>query len=286
MDIGKVDAVELLGGSVRMPKVKAMLDAYFSPKDGKEKIEVGQHLNGDEAMALGAAFRAANLSTSFRVRKVGMWDAASFGISVELESLPSEKKSGAFGGLFGGGKKGDDEGAENWKKKTGLWTRRALLPAKSKTVAISHDQDIVCRIEYDDQEGKNPLPDGVDKLLAVYNVTGIADFVEEHKGKDLGTPKVHLSFALDASGVVGLVKAEATLELPVEEEAEAEAEAEAEGETAEKKAEGKADTSEEAADKTADESTTSESDGRKDKEDSENKQGDAEKADEKAETGD
>jgi molecular chaperone DnaK (HSP70) len=32
----------------------------------KDKIEVGQHLNGDEAMALGAAFKAANLSTAFR----------------------------------------------------------------------------------------------------------------------------------------------------------------------------------------------------------------------------
>ena len=31
----------------------------------------GQHMNGDEAMAMGAAFRAANLSTAFRVRKVG-----------------------------------------------------------------------------------------------------------------------------------------------------------------------------------------------------------------------
>ena len=32
---------------------------------------LGQHMNGDEAMAMGAAFRAANLSTAFRVRKVG-----------------------------------------------------------------------------------------------------------------------------------------------------------------------------------------------------------------------
>ena len=78
-----------------MPKVKAMLDAYFSPKDGKEKIEVGQHLNGDEAMALGAAW-AANLSTSFRVRKVGMWDAASLE-SASSSSLPAKIR--AFGGL-------------------------------------------------------------------------------------------------------------------------------------------------------------------------------------------
>jgi hypoxia up-regulated 1 len=49
-----------------MPRVKKMLDDYFK----SSKLELGQHLNGDEAMALGAAFRAANLSTAFRVRKV------------------------------------------------------------------------------------------------------------------------------------------------------------------------------------------------------------------------
>lgn len=31
-------------------------------------VELGAHLNGDEAMALGAVFHAANLSHSFKVR--------------------------------------------------------------------------------------------------------------------------------------------------------------------------------------------------------------------------
>ena len=87
-----------------------------------------------------------------------------------------------------------------WRKKTGLWAS-ALLPAKSKTVAITHDHDIVCRVEYDDQDGKVPLPEGSGKLLAVYNVTGIADFVEEHRARSWARPRC-TSFALDASGVV------------------------------------------------------------------------------------
>ena len=61
-----IHAVELLGGSVRMPAVKHLLETYFKAGD----LELGQHLNGDEAMALGATFRAANISTAFRVRKV------------------------------------------------------------------------------------------------------------------------------------------------------------------------------------------------------------------------
>ena len=220
MEIGNIDAVELLGGSVRMPKVKALLDEYFSKatvtnEAGQvEKVEVGQHLNGDEAMALGAAFRAANLSTSFRVRKVGMWDSASFGVEVELENLQVETKSGWFG------KKKDASDGETWHKKTPLWHKKTLLPAKSKTVAIVHNQDIQCRVQYGPEDAVADLPRGTDKLLAVYNITGIADFAKEHESKDLGSPKVHLSFALDASGVVSLTKAEATLDLPAEPEEE------------------------------------------------------------------
>jgi len=35
---------------------------------------------------------------------------------------------------------------------------------------------------------------------------GVAAFAKEHESKGLGTPKVHLSFSLDSSGIVGLVK--------------------------------------------------------------------------------
>ena len=56
--------MELLGGGVRVPAVQARLKELLG------ELELGVHLNGDEAMALGAAFRAANISTAFRVRKV------------------------------------------------------------------------------------------------------------------------------------------------------------------------------------------------------------------------
>jgi len=55
----QVHSVELLGGGVRMPRVKKTLEEYFKTA----KLEVGQHLNGDEAMALGAAFRCVCCAT-------------------------------------------------------------------------------------------------------------------------------------------------------------------------------------------------------------------------------
>ena len=220
--VDQVHAVELLGGGVRMPRVKKTLDDYFKAY----KIEVGQHVNGDEAMALGAAFRAANLSTAFRVRKVGVSDVSSFGVSVQMENLGSgvKKSGGFFGGLFKGKEDKKDASKEGegevWVKKTSLYGAKSSVPAKPKTVAFQHDQDILCRIEYDSTKAGNDLPEGTSNLLAVYNITGIAEFAEENAGKGLGPPKIHLSFSLDSSGLVLLSKAEATIELPPEKDEE------------------------------------------------------------------
>jgi len=49
LTLAEIHSVELIGGSVRMPKVKKTLDEYFK----ESKLELGQHINGDEAMALG-----------------------------------------------------------------------------------------------------------------------------------------------------------------------------------------------------------------------------------------
>merc|ERR1711988_605149 len=224
-----VQAVELLGGGVRMPYVKKLLKEYFDAA----KLELGQHLNGDEAMGLGAAFRAANISTAFRVRKVGLQDISSFGVSLKLETL-SSKPGGFFGGLFGGGADKKSEDAPEWSKQTPLYPRLSSIPSKTKTVAFNYDKDILCKIEYDDDQ---PLPEGTSKLLAVYNISGVADFAKEAESKGLGQPKVHLSFTLDSSGVVSLDKAEASVELPPEEPTEEEKKAaEAEAAEAEKAA--------------------------------------------------
>lgn len=58
------------------------------------------------------------------------------------------------------------------------------------------------------------LPPGTDKTIAVYNITGVMEFAKENAYRNLGDPKVHLSFVLDTSGMVSLIKAEATYDLP------------------------------------------------------------------------
>lgn len=69
-----------MGGGVRVPRIQQILGDYFG------SVEVGTHLNGDESMALGAAFHAANMSHSFKVRPIHLSDGFSFDIGVEIKS--------------------------------------------------------------------------------------------------------------------------------------------------------------------------------------------------------
>merc|ERR1712096_499425 len=62
----KFDGIVVVGGGTRIPIVQRTLEALDLP--------IHKDLNADEAVALGAAFRAANISTTFRVRHIGMTD--------------------------------------------------------------------------------------------------------------------------------------------------------------------------------------------------------------------
>jgi hypoxia up-regulated 1 len=64
--------VELIGGSVRIPKLQSILNETF------QGVDVGTHINGDESMALGAVFYAANSSKKFKVKGLQLYDGFNF----------------------------------------------------------------------------------------------------------------------------------------------------------------------------------------------------------------
>ena len=66
-------------------------------------------------------------------------------------------RGGFFGGLFGGGSDKKSEDEPEWSKQTPLYPRLSTAPSKTKTVAFSYDKDILCKIEYDDDQS---LPEG------------------------------------------------------------------------------------------------------------------------------
>mmetsp|Transcript_11585 Transcript_11585/g.20926 ORF Transcript_11585/g.20926 Transcript_11585/m.20926 type:complete len:932 (+) Transcript_11585:194-2989(+) len=219
----QLDAVEMIGGAMRVPKVQEAVAHALGD------VRLGMHLNSDESMGLGAAFHGANVSTSFKVRHVGMADVNSFPVAVDLTELSvgkEEKKSG--GGLFGIGKKKTDEAAakkedeDAWAKHATIFKLGAKLGVK-KTIAFSYDKDVHVEVNYEESD---TLPIGTGLSIEQYDVSGIAEFAKEMSEKELGTPKVSLQFELDTSGLSRLVKAEAVVEeiVMVEEEIEVEIE--------------------------------------------------------------
>lgn len=76
--------VVLVGAGTRVPKVQDMLSEFV-------KIELSKNINTDEAAALGAVYKAADLSQGFKVKKFITKDAVLFPIQVVFDRNANNK---------------------------------------------------------------------------------------------------------------------------------------------------------------------------------------------------
>jgi len=76
-------AVELVGGSTRVPAIKDRIQAFF-------RKPLSTTLNQDEAVARGATFACAMLSPVFKVRDFAMHDIVHYPVNVEWERSPDD----------------------------------------------------------------------------------------------------------------------------------------------------------------------------------------------------
>ncbi|KAL0957004.1 hypothetical protein HGRIS_003104 [Hohenbuehelia grisea] len=82
--VDELDAVELVGGSTRVPAVRAQIQAAFPGK------VLSTTLNQDEAIARGATFACAMLSPIFRVRDFHMHDIAHYPVKLQWTRTPED----------------------------------------------------------------------------------------------------------------------------------------------------------------------------------------------------
>jgi hypoxia up-regulated 1 len=223
LSLGDVDAVEIIGGGLRVPKMQHFLRQRFKTDDGNGP-EIGVHLNGDEAVALGAVFVAANQSRSFRVRQIDMMDVLPFQIQVELQDIitnPVDVNVDESDGTkeANEGAKNEDGNVEIWSKKRTL--AKAHQPFKTKTVSFVHTQDIQLSLRYvNDENAGSRIPEGTHDLIASYSVTGVSDAATNERYQDLDDPKVKLTFELDRYGLIKLSKAHAEFQETIIEQVE------------------------------------------------------------------
>ncbi len=65
--------IEMLGGIVRIPKVQEIIKNQWN-------MPLGQHINGDDGMAMGASIIAANYSAGVRTKKIIMSERVGYSI--------------------------------------------------------------------------------------------------------------------------------------------------------------------------------------------------------------
>ncbi|KAF2735698.1 actin-like ATPase domain-containing protein [Polyplosphaeria fusca] len=79
LTIDDIDSVIVHGGATRTPFVQAQLEAFA----GKAKIKT--NVNSDEAAVFGAAFKAAGISPSFRVKEIRDSDTQGFPLGIQYQ---------------------------------------------------------------------------------------------------------------------------------------------------------------------------------------------------------
>lgn len=146
------------------------------------------HLNGDEAMCFGAAFTAANLSSSFKVRKIYMTQHPSF--EYRLQVSPIDKTE-------------DQEDAKiTYNRDFVLFKKTDYLGAK-KTLAMNYDKNMQVKVFA-------VHSDGEEEHLSTYILDGIDAVAntEVAKRENSTTPKLTLQFELSRSHLLSVIKSE------------------------------------------------------------------------------
>ena len=197
-----VHGVELVGGCTRVPRLQKTLTDFLGGRN------LDKHLDASEAIALGTGFKAANLSTSFRVRKFGASDVNPY--SIQVRTYPLENSDADFEPIT-------KLIASRWKKSN--------VP---KTFALANStSDFGIQLEY-----VGDLPPGLTAPeIAAYNITGVADKIA--KFNNTGKHEVSVKFDWQLESILYVEKATVAVlvnetypvQVPIEEEEEEEEEA-------------------------------------------------------------
>merc|ERR1712181_131189 len=202
MAIEQIDQVILVGGGTRVPKVQELLTEFVGS-------ELGKSLNTDESAAMGAVYKAADLSTGFKVKKFLTKDAVVFPIDVDFSrSLDGE------------------EGVK--KVRRTLFGRMNPYPQKKIMTFNKHQADFTFYVNYADMDylGKDEVERVGSMNLTSVLVKGVKEALDKNLvGENIETKGVKAHFQLDDSGILSVSSVESTFEKtisPEEQEAEEE----------------------------------------------------------------
>ncbi|XP_025163651.1 hypoxia up-regulated protein 1 isoform X1 [Harpegnathos saltator] len=180
--IDVISHVVLVGAGTRMPKVQERLSQYV-------KTELSKNVNTDEAAALGAAYKAADLSQGFKVKKFVTKDAVVFPIQIVFDRIIDNKVKQV--------------------RKT-LFSRMNPFPQKKIITFSKHTEDFDFQVNYaelDYLSSSEVLAIG-NLNISTISLNGVAEALEKHAKEGAESKGVKAHFNMDDSGILNLLNVE------------------------------------------------------------------------------
>lgn len=167
--------------------------------------ELSKNLNTDEAALMGAVYKAADLSTGFKVTKFLTKDAVIYPIQVVFE-------------------RATEDGTKQVKRT--LFGLMNPYPQKKIITFNKHTSDFSFNVNYSDLDylPANEIENIGTTDLAEYKLTGVADAFKKNTGDNIESKGIKAHFGMDESGVLKLINVELVLEKTVKPEDEEEEE--------------------------------------------------------------
>ena len=195
--INNISQIELIGGSIRIPSIQEEI----KKKLGEKSDILGIHMNGDDSMALGAAYMCANSSKNFLgSRKTFIQNGANEKFKFYLKNLENATIKYNFC------KEGED--IANMHDITAcdikLEKDKEIFPIRHKynskrSIEIEHNTNMQIRIT-EEFPGKFPERD-----LKKYEITGVPEAIEQMKKDNITSmPKIKIQFIYNKAGLIEL----------------------------------------------------------------------------------
>nr|XP_012231732.1 PREDICTED: hypoxia up-regulated protein 1 isoform X1 [Linepithema humile] len=180
--------VVLVGAGTRMPKVQEALSQYV-------KTELSKNVNTDEAAALGAAYKAADLSKGFKVKKFVTRDAVLFPIQIIFDRTVENKVKQV--------------------RKT-LFSRMNPFPQKKIITFNKHTEDFDFHVNYAELDylPANEIISIGNLNISSISLSGVAEALEKHAKESAESKGVKAHFNMDDSGILNLLNIELVSEKP------------------------------------------------------------------------
>ncbi|XP_073831152.1 hypoxia up-regulated Grp170 co-chaperone protein [Musca autumnalis] len=177
LSLDVISQVIVFGGGTRVPKVQETLKQYI-------KQELGKSLNADEAAAIGAVYKAADLATGFKVKKFIVKDAVLYPIQVTFERDPGE-------------------GAEVRQVKRVLFGLMNSYPQKKVITFNKHTEDFDFYVHYGELNHLSAEEQSYVGSLKISRVElqKIKELLEKTKNESVDTKGIKAFFTLDDSGL-------------------------------------------------------------------------------------